>query len=213
MTSVSTADLGPALVDELNFVLISFLVGCAVPMNIVSSVFFVAFVTMLNPAYGKVMPSRTALTRTWLPKLTAKVSKRIRALRKKNRATAPFMTLGADGVKTQGGEVYNFTESVDKEVYFIECVDPGISSVNRTFLSENAIRLITSIAAAAGSSPMHYFCACVMDNTSTNLAAFALLNVAFPWLICIGCRTHFFDLVIEDVFEILEFKNILKEVL
>eukprot|EP00562_Extubocellulus_spinifer_P024876 CAMPEP_0178659488 /NCGR_PEP_ID=MMETSP0698-20121128/26587_1 /TAXON_ID=265572 /ORGANISM="Extubocellulus spinifer, Strain CCMP396" /LENGTH=388 /DNA_ID=CAMNT_0020302019 /DNA_START=197 /DNA_END=1359 /DNA_ORIENTATION=- len=213
VSASSTSKIGPALLKELNMLLITLIVGCGLSFNVVASVFFVNFIKMLNPAYAKVMPTRTCLPRTWLPNLYLEVKKKVYSFRRNNSAAFPYLTVGLDAVKTQSGDKINVTESCGPFVQFNRCIDPGTNSQNHHYYAEKIVTVINEGAADAGSTPFDVYAAVVMDNTSTNYAAFKLVEQVFPWLICLGCRTHFFDLVCEDVFNIDEFKAILKAVL
>ena len=86
-------------------------------------------------------------------------------------------------------------------------------SQNANFYTNAIIDSINAGAAKAKSTPREIYGSCCMDNTSTNYAAFAHVNRVFPWLICVGCSTHCFDLFIEDVFRIKEFDDILRKVM
>jgi hypothetical protein len=207
-----TKTMSSALLAELNLLLITFIVGCGLSFLIVDSVFFIGFITLLNPSYAKVFPRRKALSRTWLPKLYSDTRRRVIDLFERNLPTHPLRTLALDAVKTPGGDVVNITESCGPLVAFRKAVTPGKASQNAKFYSNAIIDTIKQGAREVGKNPKDVYCSVVMDNTTTNLAAFAIATSEHPWLICQGCIPHFFDLVIEDVFGISEFHAVLKEV-
>ena len=53
-----------------------------------------------------------------------------------------------------------------------------------------------------------------MDNASANMAALRLVLLEFPWLIAMGYKTNFLDLLMEDLFcDIQEFVEMYNDVL
>lgn len=203
---------GKELEDAMTMAMVAFLVVNCLPFNIVANTFFQCWISILNPSYANCLPSRRQICRKWIPRLRLTVEGKIAALWLKYKASHPYRTLALDAVKTQRGDKINVVESSGPIVVFRKCIDSLGVSQNAKFYSGVIIDLITSGAKAANTLPKHIYGSVCMDNTTTNYAAFALIKPIFPWLICVGCGTHLFDLLIEDVFGIREFGAILKSV-
>lgn len=209
---IAAAPLSKDMVETLNFLLITLLSGCALPFLLVKSKYFKQFIKMLNPAYAAVMPGPDAMSRTWLPKLYSETESKINAVWDEAFLTCPYRTIGADAVKTEGGDVINITEACDDIVAFVKCAQPGNVSQDGKYYAKLIIETMEESVKRAKKPPQQLYSTACMDNTSCNYAAFRHINAVFPWLICIGCRVHFHDLLCEDIFNIKEFYEILTAV-
>ena len=68
-------------------------------------------------------------------------------------------------------------------------------------------------AKRARRDPKDVYICVTMDNTNINYAAFKMVNREYPWLITMGCQTHYLNLLMEDFIEnILQFVAIKDDV-
>ena len=191
--------------------LTEFIVGCALPFTIVSTVFFIAFVRSLNAAYLPVLPKVDVFRRRLLPELFADTVQKVHAVW--SNLGNPYLTLGFDCFKTEaGGHVVNVTETSGDKTAFKSCVEPGPTERED---AQFYVRLIVSElkagAKATDRKVEEAYAGVVGDNVAHNQAAFKIVEAMYQLLFFFGCVAHCFDLLCEDVAKIVEFADLLQK--
>ena len=106
--------------DAINASITEFIVGCALPFNIVYSIFFIALLRLMRPAFieQKRLKSRTWFSTKGLNDLYKKTPDKIQKLFEAIAMYAYF-TLAGDGFKTEANhKVVNFSEQASDKVAF-----------------------------------------------------------------------------------------------
>ena len=187
-----------------------FLVGCAIPINVVNSTFFLSMINELNSAFAKKMVKSDAFTRTYLPRLFCSLNEEIAALWAKQ--TTQYSTFGIDGLKNHSGDkVYIATVAKGANVMFDDVIeeDEGQQNAEKLFKIIDA-RLVKN-AGGDEAAVEDMFGGVVFDNTSVNPAAGKLIREKYGKLFVLGCRTHIADLLMEDIMMIEEIKECWKK--
>lgn len=193
----------------INDALNKLLVGCALPFNIVNSVFFIDFIKAINSAYARHLPHADTFRKVYLPALFDDTTKNLSGVWK--AMNNPLLTLAFDGFKGENSmHVVNITESTGEYCAFKACVDPGERREDGAFYANQMIDVIERACNETGKSPEDIYAGVVADNVSYNRTAFRILKEKYPLLFFIGCVAHGFDLLIEDLASIDEFKKLVK---
>ena len=121
----------------------------------------------------------------------------------------PLKTMGFDGyTDSNSNSVLNITVSALGVTACQDSIDPGIHSEDHLWLKTTILEALRSSA----QNVEEYFAGLVCDNTITNMNALGHLESEYPKLITAGCVAHLSDLIIEDIFRIMEAGYILKNV-
>ena len=182
-----------------------FLVYNALSFNLVESDAFKKMLNALNCAYKP--PKRDAFRTIHLDNLYENTSKYMDD--KWRLLGNPMKTLGFDGyTDNNGNSVVNVTVSALGVSACEDSIDPGTEIEDADFLS----RTVLTALEKKGNDVEEKFAGVVCDNTSANMNSLNLVKARYPKLIGCGCISHVSDLLIEDLFKVGEFKDILNKV-
>ena len=195
----------------ITFAIVQFIVGCALPFNIVNTIFFIGMIRELNAAYLRYLPKVDSFRRKWLPELYTATKSHVVAFFQSQGALS-LRTLGFDGFKTVGNQhVVIVVETCKALTAMCEIVDPGTRHEDAAFYAQELQRILESRAAAASKPVQEVFCGVVGDNVRYNRNALDVLSAVFPLLFYIGCVAHCLSLLISDMCAVDEMENFLEE--
>ena len=162
-------------------------------------------ITSLKCAYKPL--SRDAFRTTHLDVLNEKTSK---SLDDKWRLLGnPMKTLGFDGYKdSNNNSVINITVSSLGISACEDSIDPGTEAEDANLLLNKVLTALEQ----KGENVEENFAGVVCDNTSANMNAIDIVQQWYSKLIGCGCISHVSDLLIEDLFKVMEFKEIVDKV-
>ena len=182
----------------INTAITQFIVGCALPFAIVTSVYFVNLLRVMRPAFieqGR-LRSRSWFSRRGLEELYDVTQGRVNALFQSVSSYA-YATLAGDGFKTEAGhKIVNFTEMMVGKVAFKNSVSVDTSREDYRFY-------VIQFREEIKSRPLNHWCGVVGDNVGYMRVAFNHLETEFPNLLFYGCVAHLLDLLCEDYADLL----------
>lgn len=182
-----------------------FLVYNALSFNLVESEGFKKMINALNCAYKP--PKRDAFRTTHLNNLFENTSKYMDD--KWRLLGNPMKTLGFGGyTNNNGNSVVNVTVSALGVLSCEDSIDPGTEIEYAAFLSHTVLTALEK----KGDNVEENFAGVVCNNTSANMNSLDLVKERYRKLIGCGCISHVSDLLIEDLFRVVEFKDILNKV-
>lgn len=186
-----------------------FVVGCAIPFNVVNSPYFTEMIASLNTAAVRFMPKSKAFTETHLPSLYKDTSERISNIWGCSSENRLLRTMGFDGFTNEVSEsVVNITETSNGKSAFVDCIDPGANREDSKFFAGLIEKRFKKVSTETKLPVEEVFCGIVADNVACNRGAFRILEQKYPKLFFIGCMAHAFDLMIEDVCKVSEVKEV-----
>lgn len=193
--------------EKINMVITEFIVACALPFNIVNTEVFRTMIKKLNSAYFVHLPKSEAFRRRFLPACYTNTKNNIDEMWK--TLQAPHKTLGFDGFTNNlGDSIVNFVESTSDKTAFVQCVDPGERREDAKFYAHEIEKQLLQGSSKVNMPVEDVYDGVIGDNVSYNQAAFKILEQKYPKLFYLGCTAHCFDLLIEDVAKIQEFKEV-----
>ena len=183
---------------QINKAITRFIVGCALPFQLVANPYFIDLLRTLRPAFieQKKLYSPAWYARTGLADLYADVKDNIGKLFG-SLILFTYLTLSGDGFKTEAGhKVVNFTEQASTKVAFR-------TSVAVELARENVDFYIAHFKDQLSTRPLSTWCSVVGDNVVYMKQAFEKLSLEFPTIFFYGCVAHLLDLLCEDYADLL----------
>ena len=151
--------------NQIIFALMQLLAAHALPFTLVESVFFIAFIRLLNSAFVRYLPKADCFRGTWLPRLVIQTKEHICTFFEKNTGRR---TLGFDGFKTVVGHVIIVVEVIAKHTVMCEMIDPGTQFEDADFYAVEMERIMRMRAAEMNKPVEEVYCGIVADNVLYN---------------------------------------------
>mmetsp|Transcript_40057 Transcript_40057/g.65140 ORF Transcript_40057/g.65140 Transcript_40057/m.65140 type:complete len:700 (+) Transcript_40057:50-2149(+) len=181
------------------FHLTRFIVGSALPFDLIKSPYFLDFIEALRPGFVKYVPKcQKTLSTRWLNILNDHVHQRMDDYL--SLSPNDMQTLAADGWKnsSNNSKVVNFTAMSSGRASFITSImQEEKDSVDYHF------RLYDNILSSEGKRNVEQvqevFAAVVSDNVNYMRNALFKVEEKYPKISAIGCASHVCDLLAEDL--------------
>eukprot|EP00958_Prasinococcus_capsulatus_P021846 scaffold3020_cov342-Prasinococcus_capsulatus_cf.AAC.13 len=195
----------PADVEEFLLRLGKWVVGCAIPMNTLSSEWFKELITFLRPAIARAMPKslRKIIAGRVLQRLHTDLQEQMQT----HVEEGQYLTLISDGWTNcaQAGVIsccLYFGMAGSAMFYSSTNLDGERET------SEYYFNVVNNVIKEVGPSR---FIAVVFDNCSTMNLVGELVEENYKHIYFVGCSAHLLNLLVKDIFAIEFFKTTLDE--
>lgn len=185
-----------------------FLVGCALPFDIVNSTFFIDMIKSLNTSFIQFLPRSEPFRTVYMPKLYDSTIQEVQKMWASQNY--PLLTLGFDSFKSDSDvETVFIIESAGNKRAFKACVDLGGRRADFEFFAKIAETHLVSGASQANKPVEETYAGLVADNVPYIRRAFSRLKQKFPTLFFVSCAVHCFGLVVDELTQLPEFRQVI----